>query len=113
MFFVYFRVFSSTSKIRTSASKIQIFHNSLKFGTNDHHLHLSPSSGGVGWTNGYRGILITIHTSHLATLWTSGGRGNIISRVSGKNLYFFLLISRLRTPNFMNPLCIWDLIRSL
>ena len=57
--------------------------------------HLSPSSRGVGWANGCRGILIATHTSHVATLWTSGGRGNIISKGLRKiRTFFYLFPSR-------------------
>ena len=55
-------------------------------------MDLSPSSGGVGWANGYCGVLIATHTQRVASFWGSGKPGNTISRVLEKNLTFFCLI---------------------
>ena len=58
-------------------------------------MHLSPSSRGVGWANGYCDILITTRTQHLATPWASGGHGNIFSRIPDFFRTFFTLFSRI------------------
>ena len=47
--------------------KSELLRNPLKSEAVPRQMHLSPSSKGVGWANGYCGIVITTHTQRLAS----------------------------------------------
>ena len=93
-FFCGFSIFSRPRKyqlLRQNINFSEILHN---LGPVRLQMHLSPSSGGVGWANGYCGILIATRTQRLASFWGPGKPGNTISKVQGKNYTFFLLVFR-------------------